>query len=178
MKKYKGVSIVGTLVAISIMTIVFIPIFDLQASIIKSRFFLQYDATAVFLSSEGLEITKSIFSKGSGANDPNNWLNKFQQGRYSVSFDNNRRNLTAAGYATTCTINNLNNTCALSLDNGSYIDRPVQSGPQIFYRFVDLKNSNTGKINVTSTVVVVNARYNSKRVYQTFSELFATRLAQ
>lgn len=144
MKTKKGATLVGSLVAITILSITLVAALDLQASIIRAKFFLQYDNTANLLVSQGLEIVRAIYDKDGSV--PN--------GQYFVG--TNSTNLTSTS---TCTDSNLNNTCNIGSTG-------------VFYRFVSITNSATIP-KVTSTVVVKNPKGGSLRVYKATIELYS-----
>ena len=149
MKTKKGATLVGSLVAITILSITLVAALDLQASIIRSKFFLQYDNTANLLVAQGLEIVRAIDKNGS-----------VPIGNYTYFVETNSTTLPPTSNST-CTDSNLNNTCDLGSTG-------------VFYRFVTINNLNptTDPPKVTSTVVVKNPKGGSERVYKATIKLY------
>lgn len=152
MKVYQGATLVGSLIAITILTITMISTLELQASIIKAKFFLQYDNTASLLASEGLEIVRA-------ASIDTAFVDGLVDGTtytYAVAVG---ADLILS--PSLCTENDLVPDCALVLneDAGRYILSTSASGT-VLYRFVNIEKTGD-KIEVTSTVVVKNPRFSS-----------------
>ena len=158
MKTKKGATLVGSLIAIAILTSTLVVTLNLQVKIMKSKFFLQYDNTANLLMAEGLEIVRSIYNTP-GATLPN--------GKYELDF--NTTSLTAAS---NCTESVLNYSCDLGDPNylRGYRIIPTTTD-RVFYRFVTISNSGTVP-SVTSTVVVKNPRGGSLKVYKATIRLY------
>ncbi|MEY3471156.1 MAG: hypothetical protein RLZZ223_506 [Candidatus Parcubacteria bacterium] len=156
MKTYKGATLVGSLIAITILTITIVPLLNLQATIARARFFLQYDNTANLLSTEGIEIVRAI-----AEDDPNS----LPLGTYFVDYKTKNIDSTSD-----CDTGNLNQSCALSATND--IGYVKGDRNDVFYRFVKIEKPSSDRVQVTSTVVVKNPRSTQNRVYSTFTELF------
>lgn len=158
MKTYKGATLVGSLIAITILTITIVPLLNLQATIAKARFFLQYDNTANLLSTEGIEVIRGISL---------NNLNSLTSGTYAVDYKTSNIDSTNIS---NCSTSNLDRSCALDKNTNSGYIR-VNSSDAVFYRFVKIDTFND-RVKVSSTVVVKNPRSSQNRVYTTFTELF------
>lgn len=158
MKNKKGSTLVGTLIAVTILSTTFVALLDLQASIIRARFFLQNDNTANLLVSEGLEIVRSIYEYGNTIND----------GKYQVDYDTKDLNSTNIS---SCNINSVNDSCDLDiLSGGNGYKLSTTTNSKVFYRFIE--TISTGDIiKVTSTVIVKNPR-GSDRVYKATAEIY------
>jgi len=162
MKTKKGATLVGSLLAITILATTLVAVLELQTSIIRSKFFLQYDNTANLLVAEGLEIVRAIYAKdGTVANE-----------KYQVDYITNTLN-----NVSTCTDTSIDNSCDLDINStGAYV-LSATAGNRIFHRFVEITNVNTTAIppsipTVTSTVVVRNPKGGNLRVYQATIELY------
>jgi len=168
MKTQKGATLVGSLVAITILATTLVSVLELQTSIIRSKFFLQYDNTANLLLSEGLEIVRAIYAKdGTVANGTHHI--DYTTSSLPTPSTSNRCSVNI----TTNTLNNANQ-CALDISSGAYA---LSTTGQIFYRFVEITNVNTTAIppsipKVTSTVVVRNPKGGNLRVYKATIELY------
>lgn len=157
MKTQKGATLVGSLLAITILATTFVSVLELQTSIIRSKFFLQYDNTANLLVSEGVEIIRSIHEQDVALSN----------GKYRV--DHTTVNLNNAN--TNCIDNSPNTGCALAINSTTGAYTLSSTGNQIFHRFVTITNSNDTP-KVTSTVVVRNPKGGSLRVYKATIELY------
>jgi Tfp pilus assembly protein PilV len=156
MQTKNGATLVGSLVAITILSITLVAVLNLQASIIRARFFLQHDNTANLLVAEGLEIVRAIHAKGGAVSN----------GKYQVDY--RTESLTEKS---TCSESSLTNTCGLDITTGSPGYRISSStGTKIFYRFVTITRS-TDIYTVTSTVIVKSSR-GSDKVYKATIKLY------
>ena len=158
----KGSTLVGSLIAITILSTTFVLVMNLQASILKAKFFMQYDNTANLLASEGVEIVRAIY------NQPNASLadGTYQVDHTTTTLDNNNKS--------TCTDSSINNSCDLELTDTtgtSYYKLSNTTGNKEFNRFVTITIVNAIP-KVTSTVVVRNPRGGNLRVYKTTIELY------
>lgn len=159
MKTQKGATLVGSLVAITILATTFVSVLELQTSIIRSKFFLQYDNTANLLVAEGLEIVRAIYDKSSTLSD-----NTYQ-------IDYATSTLTTSN-TSTCTDSSINNSCDIDIiPTGVYALSTAATGNRIFHRFVTINNSSAIP-KVTSTVVVRNPKGGNLRVYKATIELY------
>lgn len=179
MKTQKGATLVGSLVAITILSTTLVSVLNLQASIIRSKFFLQYDNTANLLVAEGLEIVRAIYSKDGTV--PNG---KYQVDYKTTALDSNKTSICDDSPSNF----NLNVSCDMDLAtpqqsygnnnfNGYVICQAsgdcVSSTKRIFYRFVTIEPSSTPTVpKVTSTVVVENPKGGALRVYKATIELY------
>jgi hypothetical protein len=176
----KGATLVGALVAISILSITFIPLLNLQVGIIKAKYNKQYDNTANLLMTEGLEIIRAIYQ--SNLNDTTSgavWNAGLADGKYVVDYKTNISAGLSASLSTTCdALTNpiaptLHNTCSLIQDgNNGYI---LGAAGTIFYRYITIQpDSNTppNRIKVKSTVIVRNLNLNKTKIYSADMELF------
>jgi hypothetical protein len=172
----KGATLVGALVAISILLITFIPLLNLQVGIIKAKFDKQYDNTANLLMSEGLEIVRAIYQ--SNINDTGTWNEGLADGKYIVDYKTNISAGLSASLSTTCdALTNpiaptLNNSCSLIQDgNNGYI---LGAAGTIFYRYITVQSDtvNLDRIKVKSTVIVRNLNLNKTKIYSADMELF------
>lgn len=169
MKTQKGATLVGSLVAITILATTLVSVLNLQASIIRAKFFLQYDNTANLLVVEGLEIVRAVYNKnGTVAN-----------GKFYVDYKTttlNAADVDSASPDDQCNDLNPRNRCGLKIDtDGAYALE--QTGSKIFHRFVEISNVDTTAIpssipKVTSTVVVENPKRGALRVYKATIELY------
>lgn len=159
MKTKKGATLVGSLIAITILVITFVSALNLQAGIIKAKFFLKYDNTANLLASEGVEIVRAkyITDKKSIA-----------KGIYAMDYNN-------ASNSSTCDDSSQNSSCALYLSSSGYT---LNTSGDTFYRFieVDIALENIDGINrqivtIKSTVIVKNIRGNTKQ-YKVDAKLY------
>jgi hypothetical protein len=158
MKTIKGATLVGSLIAISILITTAISTLNLQAGIIKAKFFLKYDNTANLLASEGVEIVRAKY-----VNDKTSVV----AGTYAMDYN--------VSNSTTCANSSVNASCALSLDSSGYT---VNTNGRTFYRFIEIL-INTEKINgfdsqivtINSTVIVKNLRGNAKQ-YKVSTKLY------
>lgn len=163
MKTQKGATLVGSLVAITILSTTLVSILNLQTSIIRSKFFLQYDNTANLLVAEGLEIVRSIYNIRTNSNFPNQAQEVKYQVDYTTSTLNNVSN---------CTDTSINNSCDMDINStGAYAISTASTGNRIFYRFITIKDSDTTPL-VTSTVIVRNPKDGSLRVYKATIKLY------
>ena len=159
MKVRKGATLVGSLVAITILSTTLISVLELQASIIRAKFFLKDDNTANLLVAEGLEIVRAIYANGGTVSN----------GKYQVDY--NSVDLTKVS---TCTASGagLNPSCHLDEPSGVQGYKISNTNDnKIFHRFVEINNSNTIP-KVTSNVIVCNFRINACRVYKATIELY------
>lgn len=165
MKTQKGATLVGSLVAITILATTLVSVLELQTSIIRSKFFLQYDNTANLLVAEGLEIVRAIYANNGTVANGTHHIDYTTSSLLTPS--------TSDGCSVNITTNTLNNAdqCALDISSGAYA---LSDTGQIFYRFVDISNVDaTPSIpKVTSTVVVKNPKGGNLRVYKATIELY------
>ncbi len=167
MKTRKGATLVGSLVAITILTTSFIAMLDLQLNIMRAKFFLQHDNTANLLVSEGLEIVRTIYANGT----------VLPTGINTYQVDTTTASLTSTSTCTDDNVNDIINGSTCDLDEptaGSIYKMSADTSNKIFYRFVEVDNSTTigGIPKVTSTVVVRNPRGEALRVYKATIELY------
>lgn len=160
MKTKKGATLVGALVAITILSTTFIVLLNLQVSIIRTKFFLQYDNTANLLATEGIEIVRAIYYK-----DQNTTL---IEGKYYIDY-NSKLLEEATPPLDECTNSNVNNICALDTSTEGYY--VLKNTGKVFHRFITINSSN-GIPKVTSTVVVKNPKGGNLRVYKVTAELY------
>jgi Tfp pilus assembly protein PilV len=160
MQTKNGATLVGSLVAITILSITLVAVLNLQASIIRARFFLQHDNTANLLVAEGLEIVRAIHADDSAK------LTTAGNKKYKLEFSTTTLTLPST---MTCTVDNINSDCALNLE---------ATPDGIFYRFVEINTTatiidgNTNYIHkVTSTVIVKSPR-GSDKVYKATIKLY------
>jgi Tfp pilus assembly protein PilV len=161
MKTKKGATLVGSLVAITILATTLISVLELQASIIRSKFFLQYDNTANLLVAEGLEIVRAIYANSGTVSN----------GNYQLDY--NTVSLTPMSNPL-CTTTTINNNCDLDVPTGSSgyrISISSAAGNKVFYRFVEITSASTIP-KVTSTVIVRNPKGGNLRVYKATTELY------
>jgi Tfp pilus assembly protein PilV len=170
----KGATLVGALVAISILLITFIPLLNLQVGIIKAKYNKQYDNTANLLMSEGLEIVRAIYQ--SNLNDTTTgakWNDGLADGNYVVDYKTSIKNGLSSTSTSTCSTTTWNNTCSLIQDaNNGYM---LGTAGTIFYRYITIQpDSNTppNRIKVTSTVIVKNLNLSTTKIYSADMELF------
>ncbi|NBP56366.1 hypothetical protein EBU71_07510 [bacterium] len=167
MQTQKGATLVGSLLAITILATTLVSVLELQTSIIRSKFFLQYDNTANLLVAEGLEIVRAIYANnGTVANGTHH----IDYNTLSLpSFTINRCSVNS----TTNTLNNANQ-CDIDINStGAYALSTAGTGNRVFHRFVEIDNVGTTAIpKVTSTVVVRNPKGGNLRVYQATIELY------
>lgn len=164
MKTKKGATLVGSLVAVTILATTLVAVLNLQVSIIRAKFFLQYDNTANLLVSEGLEIVRAIYANGGNIPTGNN--------KYEISYGINNIN-----NESNCTESSVNETCDLDIPTGASgyrISTDTTNNGKIFHRFVTINNPDpiTTIPKVTSTVVVRNPKGGSLRVYKATIELY------
>lgn len=165
MKTQKGATLVGSLVAITILATTLVSVLELQTSIIRSKFFLQYDNTANLLLSEGLEIVRAIYAKDGTVANGTHHID------YTTSSLPTPPATNRCSVSTTNTLNNANQ-CDLDINStGAYVLSTASAGNRIFHRFVTITNSTTIP-KVTSTVVVRNPKGGNLRVYQATIELY------
>jgi len=159
MKTQKGATLVGSLVAITILATTLVAVLNLQVSIIRSKFFLQYDNTANLLVVEGLEIVRAIYDTSTTLSD----------NTYQIDYDTSA--LTTSNIST-CTDSSINNSCDIDIiSTGAYVLSTAATGNRIFHRFVTINNSSVIP-KVTSTVVVRNPKGGNLRVYKATIELY------
>jgi len=167
MKTQKGATLVGSLLAITILATTLVSVLELQTSIIRSKFFLQYDNTANLLVAEGLEIVRAIYANnGTVAN-----------GTYHIDYTTSSLpTLTSNRCSVNITTNTLNNANQCDIDinsTGAYALSTATEGNRIFHRFVNIETSSTPTIpKVTSIVVVRNPKGGNLRVYKATIELY------
>lgn len=154
MKTKKGATLVGSLIAITILSTAFVSLLNLQSSIIKTRFFLKNDNTANLLTSEGVEIIRALYNNG----------DDLSTGSYAVDYNTTKSSIATTG----CSIINIIDTCALILDDN--LGYKLDTKGKTFYRFIDI-NVDGNITKVKSTVIVKNPR-GPERVYQAISELY------
>jgi Tfp pilus assembly protein PilV len=161
MKTKKGATLVGSLVAVTILATTLVAVLNLQVSIIRAKFFLQYDNTANLLVAEGLEIVRAIY-----ANEET-----LSNDKYEVDYNTTSLILTLPS---TCSALSVNNTCDLDTPTAtSGYTISSTSGNKIFYRFVEITNVGVDTIpKVTSTVIVKNPKGGDSRVYRATIELY------
>lgn len=181
MKTQKGATLVGSLVAITILATTLVSVLNLQTSIIRAKFFLQYDNTANLLVTEGLEIVRAIYAKDGAVANGTHHID------YTTSSLPTPPATNRCSVSTTNTLNNANQ-CDMDLAtpqqsygnnnfNGYVICQAsgdcVSSTKRIFYRFVTIEPSSTPTVpKVTSTVVVRNPKGGNLRVYKATIELY------
>jgi Tfp pilus assembly protein PilV len=165
MKTQKGATLVGSLIAITILSTTLVAVLNLQASIIRSKFFLQYDNTANLLVAEGLEIVRAIYDIRTDSNFPNQASEVNYQVDYTTYIlDNDNES--------TCTDTSIGNSCDMDINStGAYALSTAGTGNRIFHRFITITNSDTIP-KVTSTVVVRNPKGGALRVYKATIELY------
>jgi len=157
MNTKKGATLVGSLFAITILSTTLVSALNLQASIIRAKFFLQYDNTANLLVAEGLEIVRFLDAADS-IDLPNDLV-------YAVDYETDALPTTQVDPAT-CVVDN---TCGLAIP-------AVASGykltiaPSIFYRFINIEQGPSP--TVTSTVIVRNPQNGSTRTYRAVMKLY------
>lgn len=158
MKTKKGATLVGSLIAITILTSTLVVTLNLQVRVVRAKFFLQYDNTANLLMSEGLEIVRAIY----------NTNNSLPNGKYELDF-----NSTSLISVSTCTESSPNSTCDLLNPNNlrGYRMNLADTTTREFYRFVNISNTTTVP-TVTSTVVVKNPRGGALKVYKATIKLY------
>lgn len=176
MKVYKGSTLVGSLLAIFVLTTTLVALLNLQASIIRANFFREYDNAANLLASEGLELVRAVYSNN--INTPNPWQG-LANGKYSIDSAMNLVNPILPS-PSTCNATSLpivvNSTCSLNIlpspNQGYYRD----STGTIVYRYVEIQGINAANpnnpIDVKSTVIVRNPRFNNVKVYSSDMKLF------
>lgn len=161
MKFYKGVTLVGSLVAITILTISLVSIFNLQVSIIKGKDSLKNNNTANLLASEGIEIVRAIFIKKGSI---------LTVGTYQVDYTSTDLSETSRSQ---CTDNSIGITCDLDLptsSNGYQLSNTNSN--KIFYRFITIEVIGSSTKRVTSTVIVKNPRGGPSKVYKAYADLY------
>jgi hypothetical protein len=164
MKTKKGATLVGSLVAVTILATTLVSVLNLQVSIIRAKFFLQYDNTANLLVAEGLEIVRAIYANGGNIPTGNN--------KYEISYGINNIN-----NESNCTESSVNETCDLDIPTGASgyrISTDTTNNGKIFHRFVTINNPDpiTTIPKVTSTVIVRNPKGGILRVYKATIELY------
>lgn len=160
MKTKKGATLLGSLFAITILSTTLVSALNLQASIIRAKFFLQYDNTANLLVAEGLEIVRFLHAASS--------INLTTDEVYAVDYKTSVLLPTAI---TTCTDATANFTCDLAIPNGaSGYELTTATAPSIFYRFVNIAQGSNP--TVTSTVIVRNPKNGSTRTYRAVMKLY------
>jgi hypothetical protein len=167
MKTQKGATLVGSLIAITILSTTLVAVLNLQASIIRSKFFLQYDNTANLLVAEGLEIVRAIYAD----------TGTVVSGTHHI--DHNTSSLLSSVTTNRCSVNSntLNNANQCDLDilnsgpsQGFYVLSTATPGNRIFHRFITIDSNANPK--VTSTVVVRNPKGGNLRVYKATIQLY------
>jgi len=167
MKTQKGATLVGSLVSITILATTLVSVLNLQTSIIRAKFFLQYDNTANLLVAEGLEIVRAIYANNGTVSD----------GKYRVDY-----NTTSLSLSSTCRDFVLGQNPGIGLNPSCHLYEPVgdegytvRISPEWtskeFHRFVSITNSSTVP-KVTSNVIVCNFRINACREYVATIELY------
>ena len=156
MKTKKGATLVGSLIAITILSTTLVSALNLQASISKAKFFLQYDNTANLLVAEGLEIVRFLHAASPINNLP-------AASVYAV--DHETPSLTTA----TCRDDDANSTCGLAIPDGAS-GYKLTTAQSIFYRFINIEQGPNP--TVTSTVIVRNPQNNSTRTYKAVMKLY------
>lgn len=186
MKTQKGATLVGSLIAITILSTAFVSLLNLQSSIIKTRFFLKNDNTANLLATEGIEIVRGIY---------NSTDTILSNGTYQVdyttsSLSNNNtsscvivtsrsttsNSVVGVGSQTFNTSSNISivnpDQCDLDISSiGAYTLSSASTGNRIFHRFIKISNS-ASIPKITSTVVVRNPRGGNLRSYTVTAELY------
>jgi Tfp pilus assembly protein PilV len=165
MKTKKGATLVGSLVAVTILATTLVSVLNLQVSIIRAKFFLQYDNTANLLVAEGLEIVRAIYANGGNIPTGNN---KYKVDYNTTSLTEISSCLAAAGVG-------LNPSCHLDEPSGGegYKISNTRSN-KIFHRFVEIDNPDPTTIppKITSNVIVCNFRIGRCRDYKATIELY------
>jgi hypothetical protein len=158
MKNKKGATLVGSIVAVNILVITFITLLNLQASIIRAKFFLQNDNIANLLVAEGLEITRAIYEAKSS----------ITSGTYQVDYETVNLN---SSNISNCDSNTLNTSCDMDIpsNNNGYKISNTNTNKN-FYRFINVIVSED-ITSVTSTVVVKNPR-GSNKVYMATTKFY------
>ena len=159
MKTKKGATLVGSLFAITILSTTLVSALNLQASISKAKFFLQYDNTANLLVAEGLEIVR--FLEDSAASP----IDLTQDQLYVVDYETDA--LPAPITDTTPCV--ADNTCGLAIPDGAS-GYKLTTAQSIFYRFINIEQGPNP--TVTSTVIVRNPQNNSTRTYKAVMKLY------
>lgn len=171
MKKYKGSTLVGSLIAIAILSIALIPLLNLQIGIDQLKYDKKYDNTANLLMSEGLEIVRAMYdynlkTPGLGRD----WsTNIITAGNYAVDYNSNiASGLTNPLGATECfDKDSVNNACDLKINGSNGYQLNNGSESQI-YRFITITptpTANPTQIRVKSTVIVKNTKSNTSQTY-------------
>ena len=169
MKFHKGVTLVGSLVAITILTISLVSVFNLQVSIIRGKDYLKNNNTASLLASEGIEIVRAIFTENVKKDIQNNKTpSLIPNGKYALDY--NSSTLTSMS-APECTATIINNNCDLD-SNGGYKLSSNNDTLGIFYRFIVIKSIGNSKNRVTSTVIVRNPKGGPLKVYKAYADLY------
>ena len=159
MKTKKGATLLGSLFAITILSTTLVSALNLQASIIRAKFFLQYDNTANLLVAEGLEIVRFLHAASS--------INLTTDEVYAVDY----KTSVLPTDITTCSDVDANSTCALAIPAGaSGYELTTATAPSIFYRFVNIAQGSNP--TVTSTVIVRNPQNGSTRTYKAVMKLY------
>lgn len=151
MKNLKGATLVGTLIAVTILVTTFISALNLQAGIIRAKFFLQYDNIANLLASEGLEIVRAKYI--TDKTSINNGVYSMDYTQYQTS---------------SCTDSLVDASCALSLGSSGY---KLDSSGETFYRFVEISIDSNDIVTIDSTVIIQNPRNGSKQ-YKLSTKLY------
>jgi hypothetical protein len=165
MKTQKGATLVGSLVAITILATTLVSVLNLQTSIIRAKFFLQYDNTANLLVTEGLEIVRAIYAKDGAVANGTHHID------YTTSSLPTPPATNRCSVSTTNIFNNANQ-CDLDINStGAYTLSTASTGNRIFYRFITITDSDTTPL-VTSTVIVRNPKGGDLRVYKATIKLY------
>lgn len=165
MKTQKGATLVGSLVSITILATTLVSVLNLQTSIIRAKFFLQYDNTANLLVAEGLEIVRAVYNKNGAVENGTHHID------YTTSSLPTPPTTNRCSVSTTNTLNNANQ-CDLDINStGAYAISTASTGNRVFHRFITITNSDTIP-KVTSTVVVRNPKGGVLRVYKATIELY------
>jgi len=159
MKFHKGVTLVGALLAITILTASFVSILSLQVNIIRSKSALQNNNTANLLASEGVEIVRAIFEEGGTLNN-----GKYEADYTSLNLSNTSQCNDALVNSNTCDLETPNSNDGYKISN--------TASDKIFHRFIEISNANTNIIQVVSTVVVKNNRVGQLKVYKAYATLY------
>jgi Tfp pilus assembly protein PilV len=180
MQTKKGATLVGSLVAVTILATTLVAVLNLQVSIIRAKFFLQYDNTANLLVAEGLEIVRAIYANGGNIPTGNN---KYQVDYKTTALDSTK----TSSCDETLVLNSLSCDMDLATPQQSYGNSSfngyvicqasgdcVLNPRRVFHRFVTINNPNptTAIPKVTSTVIVRNPKGGSLRVYKATIELY------
>jgi hypothetical protein len=164
----KGATLVGALVAISILLITFIPLLNLQVGIIKAKYNKQYDNTANLMVSEGLEVVRAIYQSNlnetaTGAE----WNTGLAPGKYVGIYLTNIREGLTENDISTC---NAENIASPTLDDSCALEKIGTT--TLIYGYITINPTNSDRIKVKSTVIVKNLNLSTTKIYSADMELF------